>query len=191
MKNIKLAVIGIVCLILFGAPAYAQEANSNLHLPKELDGMGQMIHKGFDYMYSRSLEYVNANDVITKEGIDSVTRVSILDFTATLDSISPSHSMVGDILSGKKTQQDTPDSPELKAMQGEMLNVIKKSSGDLVQMAIQLGAINQKAAANLSDKEAAAIYAATCMTYYSATYWKDNMEKWQKFRDNAKKKIKK
>jgi hypothetical protein len=191
MKKIKLIVIGSACLILLGVSSYAQQANSNLHLPKEFDEMGKMVDGSFKYIFSRVSEYVNGNDVITKEGMDSVTRVATLDFVATLDTVN--HSMVADMLSGKKPQHNISDNPELKAMKDEMMNVVKKSSGNFDELAIQLGAINQKAAANLSEKEAVVIYATTCMAYYSAKYWmdKDNMKKWQKLNKDAKKKAKK
>jgi hypothetical protein len=177
----------IVCLYVVSV--YAQQTNNNLHLPKEFDEVGQMVYGSLEYTFSRTSEYVNANDVITKKGMDSVTRVAILDFIATLDSTS--HPIVADLLSGKQHQQDLPDNPQLKAMRDEMIDVIKKSSGDLDKLAMQLGAINQKATANLPEKEASVIYATSCTTYYSAKYWSDNMKKWQKLRENAKEKAKK
>jgi hypothetical protein len=188
MKKIKLALTGIVCLF-FGIAVYAQQENRNLHLPPEFDGAGQKVYESFDYVYSRTSEYVNANDVITKEGMDSVTRVAVLDFFAMFDSttINP---VVADMISGKKSVPNIPDDPQLKTMMNEMMNVVRNSSSDLDKMAKQFGAINQKAAANLPEK-AVAVYATSCVTYYSAVYWKDNLKKWNKLRDKAKKKAKK
>jgi hypothetical protein len=189
LKKIKLIVIGSVCLILFGASVYAQQADRNLHLPEEFDKVGQMVYGSLEYTFSRMSEYVNANDVVTKEGMDSVTRVATLDFIATLDSTS--HHIVADLLSGKQHQQDLPDNPQLKAKRNDMIDAIKKSYGDLDQLATQLCLINRMADANLSEEYAVVIYATTCKTYYSAKYWSDNMEKWQNLRENAKKKVKK
>jgi hypothetical protein len=192
MKKIKLALIGIVCLTLFGYTSGCDQQNSNLHLPKEFEKMEQLLHDGLEYTFLRVSEYVRTNDSVTKDGMDSVTRAATLDFVATFDTNNMISNIVANQIAGKSPKRDTLESPELMAMLNEALNVIKSSpNGNLNQLSTKLGAINQKATANLSEKEAAAVYATTAVAYYATKYWSANIKKWKKLKENAKKKIKK
>jgi hypothetical protein len=178
----------LITSLCFSIIIYARQDNSKLNLSPEFDGAGQKIYESFDCIYSKTLEYVNANDVITNEGMDSVKRVAISDFVAAFDTAF--NPVVADIIAGKKTQPNISEDPQLKAEIDEMMNVIKKCSGDLDKMAKEFGAINRKATANMPEK-AIVIHSISCVTYYSAIYWKDNRQKWDKLRNKAKKKIKK
>jgi hypothetical protein len=189
MKKIKLTVIGSVCLILFGAPVYAQQTNSNLHLPKKFDEeLGQMMYSCIEQAFAHTSEYADAKDAVTKEEMDSVVRVALLKCNV-------SYTFTADSLSDEQSQQILADSTRLKTIMDEIMDAVKKysdvSSVDLDEMVMQLEAINQKAAANLSEKAAGAIYRIVSMMYYSAKYWSDNAEKWQKLIEDIEKKAKK
>jgi hypothetical protein len=182
-KSMKAKILFFIAVFFCGLTVNAQQDSSVLCLPKECEEIVQKISEALEYNFSRVSEYVHASDVVSKEGIDSVTRVAVLDFTN--QNFTNQNSVLADILSGKKPQQDI--SANVQEMLDEVKSVTQKyAPRGLDQLATQLGKINQKAAKNLSDGEAMIVYATTGTGYYSAKYWFANTEKWKGLIEYAK-----
>jgi hypothetical protein len=194
MKCIKLALIGIVCLSL-NITSCAQQEDSALHLPQELDGIGQKMYGSFEYIYSRVSEYVKVADEISKADMDSVIRVAMSEYIPKTFGVNDS--IFGKILSGSSigggggTAKDSIRwKPEQQVLMDEIMSVIKKFNPKkgLSKLADELGKVNQKAVKTLSETDAIPIYAVSTMTYYSTKYWSSNFSKWQALTAEAKKK---
>jgi hypothetical protein len=184
MKYInKLAmIIGIV--FFCGLTVYAQQDSSILCMPKECEEIVQKVHEGLEYNFLRLSEYVQTSEFVSKEGMDSVTRVAVLDFTKQFND-QLANSVLADILSGKKPQQDIP--ANVQEMLDEVKSVTNKyAPRGLDQLATQLGKINQRVAKNLSEREAMMVYVTTGIGYYTVKYWMGNTEKWKGLIEYAK-----
>jgi hypothetical protein len=170
----------------------AQE-NNNLHIPQELDGMGQKVYDGFEYMYSKVSEYVKVVDKVSKADMDSVCRVAILDYNEKVlgenDSILKRFLMNTNV-NGSDATKDSKFNSEQQTLIEEIGSVVKKYNPKkgLPKLANELGDINQKAAKTLSDTDATAVYAVSITTYYSTKYWLTNAQKWQALGEEVKKK---
>jgi hypothetical protein len=126
--------------------------------------------------------------------MDSISRVAILEYCEKAYS-ELNDSICKKILSGGNITRNSASNPEQQALVDEIGSVAKKFNpkNGLSKFADALGDINQKAEKTLSSTDATVVYAVSMMTYYSAKYWstEENRKKWQKLRENAKKKAKK
>jgi hypothetical protein len=172
---------------------YAQQEDSALQLPQELDGMGQKVYGSFEYMYSRTSEYVKVADKVSKADMDSVTRVAILEFSekvfGTNDSVLKKM-LLGSSIGGGIAKDSIRRNPEQQVLIDEIMSAVKvfKPKDGLSKLADNLGKVNQKATKTLSETDAMPVYAASMTTYYSTKYWMSNFSKWQTLTAEAKKK---
>jgi hypothetical protein len=190
MKNLLLLIISL----LLGITSYAQQENSSLHLPQELEGMGQKIHDAFEYMYSRTSEYVKVTDKVSKADMDSISRVAVMEYTE--KAFAEHDSIFKNFLFGSNTGGGITNDPKFNPEQQVLIDDIKsvimkyKPKDGLPKLAEKLGEINQKATKTLSDTDAIVVYAVSMTTYYSTKYWLNNMPKWQALGEEVKKKKK-
>jgi hypothetical protein len=180
--------------LFWGITVYAQQENSSLHLPKELDGMGQKVYDCYAYMYSKASEYVKVADKVSKADMDSISRIAILEYSEKAFDVNDSifKKMLAGSNVGSSITNAPKFSPEQQALIDEIGSIVKKFNPKkgLTKLANELGKINQKAAKTLSGTDAIVVYAVSITTFYSTKYWSENVTKWQTLGSEVKNKNK-
>ncbi|MDR1171710.1 MAG: hypothetical protein LBL24_04575 [Bacteroidales bacterium] len=178
MKQIMVLILAVV---LYATTGFAQ--SGRLHVPPEYDSIGQKVYEGFDHMFDRVEEYVKTNGNINREGMDSVRRAAMLEFSG-------QHPEVEAYLSGNPAASPDaqPPTPKLQALLGEISEAIKtvKPKTGFEKLEQQLGKINLKAAGTLSEAETNKVYTVSVTSFYSTKYWLENGLKWQSLGEYVK-----
>jgi hypothetical protein len=196
MKRIKLAIIGIVCLTLFG---YIQGCNDNtiemekvstLDIPEEYNEVGVLHNEGLEYIFeeikAQSIEYAKNPRLKNRSFLDSpddFVKQATLKFCKQNKKVKEHINMCESILKSDislKSSDTEISNPVLKELVEEINLAVSKEfkESEIAQLKAQLDGINKKAAATLSEKEAAVIYCATSTGYNSYQYWQKNYKKW-------------
>jgi hypothetical protein len=196
MKSIKLAIIGIVCLTLFG---YMQgcsdnttkiEQIPNLEIPEEYVEVGKLHNEGLDYIFeeikAQAIEYsknpqLKSNTLITN--YDDFLKQKTLQFCKQNEKLNKNIDVCNDVvakLSLKLKSDAIIYVSEVQTLLDEATEVLRQEfkTGKISQLKARLDVINKKAAETLSETDAALIFCATSTGYHSYQYWTQNYKKW-------------
>jgi hypothetical protein len=196
MKRIKLAIIGIVCLTIFG---YTQSCSDstieletvpNLEIPEEFNEVGILHNEGLEYIFeeikAQAIEYtknpkLKGNTFL--ENREEFIKQATLKFCKQNKKLSKNIDICTQVITTSslrlKSEAINYD-PAIQSLLDEAIVVLSKDFKieEITQLKTQLDRINKKAAETLSETDAAIIFCATSTGYHSYQYWLKNHRKW-------------
>ncbi|MDR0681673.1 MAG: hypothetical protein LBG15_07500, partial [Dysgonamonadaceae bacterium] len=198
MKRIKLALIGIICLTIFGYVQSCSDSTTeieqvpNLDIPEEFNEVGKLHNEGLEYVFNElkvaAIEYTKNPQLkghTFLENHDEFVRQATLKFCQHNKKMQSHFDLCENVLNNNnillKSGTTNINNPIIAQLLDETKVLIReniKKKNDLSLLKVQLDAINNKAANILSEQDAIVIYCATSIGYASYQYWTENYRKW-------------
>jgi hypothetical protein len=197
MKIIKLTVIGIICLTLFG---YIQSCSDNgnveyindLDIPKEYTEVGILHNEGLEYAFEElkmaAIEYTKKPQLkghFFLEDREEFAKQVTLKFCEKNKKLKSDFDLCKNAIEGNKNKillksDVTINNPVIQQLLDEIKIAAREivNKNDMSIFKAHLDMINRKAANTLSEQDAVAVYCATSTAYASYQYWLKNYRKW-------------
>ena len=198
-----IVVILVTNLMIIHSCSNEPDVPAPLDIPEEFNEVGKLHNEGLEFVFERikeqAIESVNNPSVkrlsAKDNDINDFVKQSILDFCKQNEKLQKNMDVCEYVidrpLSSKISLKsatseeieyldDIEINPALQKLLNEVYAVLSKEfkANEFSQLKTQLDAINKKAAATISETEAAVVYCATSTGYNSYQYWMDNYKKW-------------